>query len=267
MTNLSDDAWIFDFDNHYYEAEDAFTRYHDRALRNRGVRWADIDGRRRLLVGGTINSYIANPTLRPGRQAGALYDWYRGNPRAADDRGGVRRARADAAGVPRPRRAAEGHGRAGPRRHAAVPDARRRHRGRAEATTPRPRAKVFARLQPLARRGLGLRATRAASSPSPTSRCSIRRRPRPSCDACSTQGAVVVNVRSGPVPGPGRSPVAVRPGLRRVLGPRRRVRRGRRHPRRHRRLRRRSCRCGSRAGARARCSARRCGASSPRAGR
>jgi Amidohydrolase len=56
---------IFDFDNHYYESEDALTRHQDRALGNRGVRWADIGGRRRLLVGGKINSYIANPTFDP----------------------------------------------------------------------------------------------------------------------------------------------------------------------------------------------------------
>ncbi len=72
---------IFDFDNHYYEAPDAFTRYQDAALRNRGVRWADVDGRRRLLVGGTINSYVANPNFDPVSKPGALYDWYRGNPR------------------------------------------------------------------------------------------------------------------------------------------------------------------------------------------
>ena len=71
---------IFDFDNHYYEAEDAFTRHADRSLRNRGVRWADIDGRRRLLVGGTLNSYIANPMFDPVAKPGALFDWYRGNP-------------------------------------------------------------------------------------------------------------------------------------------------------------------------------------------
>jgi len=74
-------AWIFDFDNHYYEATDAFTRYADRKLGNRGIRWADIDGKRRLLVGGTINTYIANPTFDPVATPGALFDWYRGNPR------------------------------------------------------------------------------------------------------------------------------------------------------------------------------------------
>jgi predicted TIM-barrel fold metal-dependent hydrolase len=72
---------IFDFDNHYYEAPDAFTRYADRSLGNRGVRWADVDGKRRLLVGGTINAYIANPTFDPVAKPGALFEWYRGNPR------------------------------------------------------------------------------------------------------------------------------------------------------------------------------------------
>ena len=80
MTSSATAPWIFDFDNHYYEAEDAFTRYEDPSLRNRGVRWADIDGKRRLLVGGTINSYVANPTFDPVAKPGALYDWYRGNP-------------------------------------------------------------------------------------------------------------------------------------------------------------------------------------------
>ena len=33
------DTAIFDFDNHYYESTDAFTRHQDKALRNRGVRY------------------------------------------------------------------------------------------------------------------------------------------------------------------------------------------------------------------------------------
>ena len=74
------DQPFFDFDNHYYEAPDAFTRYQDRAFRSRGVRWAEIDGRKRLLVGGTLNSYVANPTFDPVAKPGSLFDWYRGNP-------------------------------------------------------------------------------------------------------------------------------------------------------------------------------------------
>jgi predicted TIM-barrel fold metal-dependent hydrolase len=75
------DAWIFDFDNHYYESADAFTRHQDPKLGNRGVRWAEVNGRRRLLVGGTVNSYIANPTFNPIARPGSLHEWYRGNPR------------------------------------------------------------------------------------------------------------------------------------------------------------------------------------------
>ena len=78
---MSSNAWVFDFDNHYYESTDAFTRHQDPGLGYRGVRWADIDGRRRLLVGGTVNSYIANPTFDPVARPGSLYDWYRGNPK------------------------------------------------------------------------------------------------------------------------------------------------------------------------------------------
>ena len=65
---------IFDFDNHYYETEDAFTRHQAKAFRTRGIRWAEIDGRRRLLVGGKLNSYVANPTFDPVAKPGSLYD-------------------------------------------------------------------------------------------------------------------------------------------------------------------------------------------------
>lgn len=77
---VQQDRWIFDFDNHFYEAEDAFTRYQDRSLRQRGVRWAEIEGKRRLIVGGRVNTYIANPVFDPVAKPGSLYDWYRGNP-------------------------------------------------------------------------------------------------------------------------------------------------------------------------------------------
>jgi predicted TIM-barrel fold metal-dependent hydrolase len=77
---MSDSTAIFDFDNHYYEAEDAFTRHADKRLRNRGVRWAEIDGRRRILIGGKVNSYVANPTFDPVAKPGSLFEWYRGNP-------------------------------------------------------------------------------------------------------------------------------------------------------------------------------------------
>jgi predicted TIM-barrel fold metal-dependent hydrolase len=75
------DFQLFDFDSHYYEAEDAFTRFVDPALGARGAQWKDIDGRRRFVVAGHINRYIANPTFDPVARPGALYSWYRGNPK------------------------------------------------------------------------------------------------------------------------------------------------------------------------------------------
>jgi len=71
---------IFDFDGHYYEPADAFTRHADPALGARGVQWSEADGKTRVVVGGVVNRYIANPTFDPVSKPGALYHWYRGNP-------------------------------------------------------------------------------------------------------------------------------------------------------------------------------------------
>jgi predicted TIM-barrel fold metal-dependent hydrolase len=71
---------IFDFDGHYYESTDAFTRHADPRLGTRGVQWAESGGKARLLVGGRVNRYVANPTFDPVSRPGALYHWYRGNP-------------------------------------------------------------------------------------------------------------------------------------------------------------------------------------------
>jgi predicted TIM-barrel fold metal-dependent hydrolase len=75
----------FDADNHYYEAVDAFTRHLDPAFAKRTMQWADIEGRRRLLVAGAINRFIPNPTFDPVSRPGALDEYFRGrNPRGAD---------------------------------------------------------------------------------------------------------------------------------------------------------------------------------------
>ena len=70
------DFRIFDCDNHYYEAPDAFTRHIDPAYRKRAMQWAQIDGRKRLLVGGKVNRFIPNPTwdpvAKPGRHRRVL---------------------------------------------------------------------------------------------------------------------------------------------------------------------------------------------------
>jgi predicted TIM-barrel fold metal-dependent hydrolase len=76
MTQL--DFEIFDADNHYYEAEDAFTRHMDRGMRRRCMQWAELDGRKRLLVGGAVNRFIPNPTFDPVARPGCLDEYYQG---------------------------------------------------------------------------------------------------------------------------------------------------------------------------------------------
>ena len=68
----------FDADNHYYEAEDAFTRHIDPAMAKRCMQWATVDGKQRLLVGGKINKFIPNPTFDPIARPGSLEDYFRG---------------------------------------------------------------------------------------------------------------------------------------------------------------------------------------------
>ena len=76
MTDLGFRA--FDADNHYYEAVDAFTRHIDPEMAKRTMQWADVDGKRRLLVAGKINKFIPNPTFDPIAAPGSLEDYFRG---------------------------------------------------------------------------------------------------------------------------------------------------------------------------------------------
>jgi predicted TIM-barrel fold metal-dependent hydrolase len=68
----------FDADNHYYEAEDAFIRHIDPAMQKRCMQWAEVDGKKRLLVGGKINKFIPNPTFDPIAAPGSLETYFRG---------------------------------------------------------------------------------------------------------------------------------------------------------------------------------------------
>jgi predicted TIM-barrel fold metal-dependent hydrolase len=70
----------FDCDNHYYEALDAFTRHLDPKLGPRCVQWAQIDGRSYQVVGGRVFRGVTNPTFDPVSPAGAMHDYFRGNP-------------------------------------------------------------------------------------------------------------------------------------------------------------------------------------------
>ncbi|MEX0664090.1 MAG: amidohydrolase family protein [Acidimicrobiia bacterium] len=74
------DYAAFDADNHYYEALDAFTRHLDPKQGWRCVQWAEIDGRRYHVVGGQVSRAVVNPTFNPIAKAGAMHDYFRGNP-------------------------------------------------------------------------------------------------------------------------------------------------------------------------------------------
>ena len=76
----SDDGRIFDCDNHYYEAEDAFTRHVPDAMRRRCVQWVEMEGRRYHLIGGRLDRQVTNPTFDPIAKPGVLREYYRGNP-------------------------------------------------------------------------------------------------------------------------------------------------------------------------------------------
>ena len=75
---------LFDADNHYYEATDAFTRHLDPQIRRRSIQWANLEGKQRLMVGGKINRFIPNPTFDPVARPGVLDDYFRGKA-AGDD--------------------------------------------------------------------------------------------------------------------------------------------------------------------------------------
>ncbi len=71
---------FFDCDNHYYEAEDAFTRHIPRRMQGRCVQWVEMNGKRRHLVAGKLNHALGNPTFNPISKPGVLREYYRGNP-------------------------------------------------------------------------------------------------------------------------------------------------------------------------------------------
>jgi predicted TIM-barrel fold metal-dependent hydrolase len=69
---------VFDADNHYYEALDAFTRHLDPKLGVRCVQWCEIDGRRYHVLGGRVSHAVTNPTFDPIAKPGALHDYFKG---------------------------------------------------------------------------------------------------------------------------------------------------------------------------------------------
>ena len=73
-------AALFDCDNHYYEAPDAFVRHVPAAMRERCVQIVELGGRTRHLVGGKLDFSVGNPNFDPVGPPGSLHEYYRGNP-------------------------------------------------------------------------------------------------------------------------------------------------------------------------------------------
>src|SRR5947207_637584 len=74
---------VFDADNHYYEATDAFIR-HLPKHRSKLVQWADVDGKQRMIVDNKLFRFIPNPTFDPVARPGCLDEYFRGK-KAGDD--------------------------------------------------------------------------------------------------------------------------------------------------------------------------------------
>ena len=66
----------FDADSHYYEAEDALTRHLPKEWRRRGPQWIEMNGRKRLMLGGKLYTYIPNPTFDPIARPGCAHDYF-----------------------------------------------------------------------------------------------------------------------------------------------------------------------------------------------
>ena len=79
---MSDDLGYvpFDCDNHYYEAEDAFTRHLDPKHGSRVIEWCQIGKRKYHVIGGKVSHAVTNPTFDPVSPAGAMSEYFRGNP-------------------------------------------------------------------------------------------------------------------------------------------------------------------------------------------
>jgi predicted TIM-barrel fold metal-dependent hydrolase len=64
---------LYDFDNHYYEPEDAFTRHGDESVK-RYVRWLSEGKKKHIAFGNVIGTAIPNPTFNPIGKPGAYHE-------------------------------------------------------------------------------------------------------------------------------------------------------------------------------------------------
>lgn len=70
---------VFDADNHYWESQDAFTRYRDPRFRDRGLRLVEQDGTVKYFIGDKPHPILPGPGDLHGRPVpGALLDFFAG---------------------------------------------------------------------------------------------------------------------------------------------------------------------------------------------
>jgi predicted TIM-barrel fold metal-dependent hydrolase len=67
---------VYDADNHLYEPEEAMTAHLPRKWKNE-FRYVEVEGRKKLAIGGVISDYIPNPTFEVLAPPGAHEKWYR----------------------------------------------------------------------------------------------------------------------------------------------------------------------------------------------
>ena len=67
------EPWMFDADNHYYEAEDAFTRHGDADVKAY-VRWVSEGKRRHIMFGNNMSTSLPNPTFDPIAKPGIFLE-------------------------------------------------------------------------------------------------------------------------------------------------------------------------------------------------
>lgn len=67
---------VYDADNHLYEPEEAFTRHLPQRFK-RDFYFVDVEGRRKLVIGGMLSEYIPNPTFAVVAAPGSHVAWYR----------------------------------------------------------------------------------------------------------------------------------------------------------------------------------------------
>lgn len=76
MSNVS--FPVYDADNHLYEPEEALLRYLPEKYK-REFYFVDVEGRRKLVVGGCLTEFIPNPNFAVVAKPGSHIDWYCAN--------------------------------------------------------------------------------------------------------------------------------------------------------------------------------------------